>query len=243
MRVYAIGDIHGHLDKLRAAHALIEADGGADAQVVHIGDLIDRGPDSRGVVQYLIDGQAQGRDWVVLRGNHDHKLVMFLRDPYWIDPGSASGLPYTKNPLHGAGATLGSYGVADVETRPIDAVHAEAVAQVPPAHADWLDRLPYLHRRDGVAFVHAGIRPGIALDAQDPLDLMWIRKDFHNDRRDHGDLIVHGHTPVRQVTHYGNRVNIDTGAGHGHALSAVRIDDAGVWRLDGAGAVRVDPVE
>ena len=86
MRIYAIGDIHGQLERLREAHDRILRDGGEEAKIVHVGDLIDRGPDSRGVVELLMEGQARGRDWIVLKGNHDRALPNFLRDPRWIDP-------------------------------------------------------------------------------------------------------------------------------------------------------------
>ena len=89
MPIYAIGDIHGHLDLLLQAHERIARDGGRDARIVHLGDLIDRGPDSRGVVEHLMQGQAAGRDWIVLRGNHDPALPEFLRDPHWVDPRAA----------------------------------------------------------------------------------------------------------------------------------------------------------
>lgn len=104
--IYAVGDVHGHLDKLRAAHDLIAADGGAGAQVVHLGDLLDRGPDSRGVVEYLMQGQAEGRPWLVIRGNHDRMLPGFLRDPLYVDSGFQSGRPWVLHPEAGAAETL-----------------------------------------------------------------------------------------------------------------------------------------
>ena len=99
------------------------------------------------------------------------------------------------------------------------------------AQARWLLGLPAWHLTPLALFVHAGIRPGVDLCAQVEDDLLWLRKPFHDDRRDHGVLVVHGHTPVRRPTHYGNRVNIDTGAGDGGPLTAIRIDAAGVWTL------------
>ena len=110
-------------------------------------------------------------------------------------------------------------------------MHAEAVAKVPADHARWLSGLPAWHLTPLALFVHAGIRPGVDLGAQIEDDLLWIRKPFHEDSRDHGALVVHGHTPVRHPTHYGNRVNIDSGAGHGGPLTAIRLDAEGVWVL------------
>ncbi|MDO5605712.1 MAG: metallophosphoesterase [Paracoccus sp. (in: a-proteobacteria)] len=242
MRTYAIGDIHGHLDRLRAAHALIAADGGADAPVVHLGDLIDRGPDSRGVLALLIDAQARGRDWRAVMGNHDLQLWKFLHDPDWIDPGSADQHHWIERPHSGAVQTLASYGIPDAANRPRAEVHAEALARVPAGHARWLEALPlYLDDPGGWLFVHAGIRPGIALKDQRREDLTWIRREFHDSTADHGRLVVHGHQPVRQVTHYGNRLNVDTGAAHGGPVSAVRLEGDGVWLLTDDGARQVVP--
>ncbi|MBB1498481.1 metallophosphoesterase family protein [Paracoccus sp. MC1862] len=240
MRIYAIGDIHGQLERLREAHDRIERDGGADAPVIHLGDLIDKGPESRGVVELLMDGQVQGRKWIVLKGNHDRALPNFLRDPRWIDPRAADQKDWISRDV-GAEAALASYGVADAGHRPLDEVHAEAVAAVPPDHARWLLGLPAWYLGSHALFVHAGIRPGIDLRAQAEDDLLWIRKPFHDDRRDHGALVVHGHTPVRRPTHYGNRVNIDTGAGDGGPLTAIRLDEGGLWVLDDTGASPLTP--
>lgn len=240
MRIYAIGDIHGRLEHLCAAHRRIERDGGEDAQVVHVGDLIDRGPDSRAVVELLMEGQAQGRDWIVLKGNHDRALPNFLRDPRWIDPRAAERKDWIARDV-GAEAALASWGVADAANRPLDEIHAEAVAKVPEDQARWLLGLPAWHLTPLALFVHAGVRPGVDLRAQVEDDLLWIRKPFHDDCRDHGVLVVHGHTPVRRPTHYGNRVNIDTGAGDGGPLTAIRIDEAGVWVLDDGEAQPLRP--
>ena len=234
MRIYAIGDIHGQLERLREAHARILRDGGEDARVVHVGDLIDRGPDSRGVVELLMEGQARGRNWIVLKGNHDRALPNFLRDPRWIDPRAAERKDWIARDV-GAEAALASWGIPDAARRPLEEVHTEAVAKVPQDHARWLLGLPAWYLSPLALFVHAGLRPGVDLCAQIEDDLLWIRKPFHDDRRDHGVLVVHGHTPIRQPTHYGNRVNIDSGAGHDGPLTAIRLDAQGVWVLgDGA---------
>ncbi|MBV0892672.1 metallophosphoesterase [Paracoccus sp. Z118] len=240
MRVYAIGDIHGCLEKLRAAHELIAADGGAAAQVVHVGDLIDTGPDSAGVVRFLMRGQDEGRDWVVIKGNHDRQLPNFLRDPRWIDPRASDRKPWTERDS-GAGAALLSWGIEDATTRPLDEVHAEALRKIPHDHARWLDGLPIWHLTPLALFVHAGIRPGVDLRAQIEDDLLWLRKPFMDDPRDHGVLVVHGHTPVRTPEHHGNRLNIDTGAKDGGPLSAVRLDRDGAWLLTGNGPDLIEP--
>lgn len=240
MPVYAIGDIHGHLDLLRAAHDRIAADGGAGAQVVHVGDLIDRGPDSRGVIDFLMNGQDAGRDWVVVKGNHDRQLPHFLRDPHWIDPAASQSADWITRD-GGAETTLASYGVRDAKARPLAQVHAEALAAIPPDHARWLDGLPAWHLTPRALFVHAGVRPGVDLRAQSEDDLTWIRRAFHDDTRDHGALVVHGHTPVAQATHYGNRINIDSGAAYGGPLTVLRLDDAGAFVLDEGGSRPLRP--
>lgn len=240
MRVYAIGDIHGQLALLRDAHDRVRKDGGAEARIVHLGDLIDRGPDSRGVIDLLMDGQAQGRDWIVVKGNHDRQLPHFLRDPFWIDPRAADQRPWLARDS-GAETTLASYGVPDARRRDPAEVHAEAMRAVPADHARWLDALPAWHLTQGALFVHAGIRPGVDLLAQTEDDLTWMRKPFHDDRRDHGVLVVHGHTPVRQPTHYGNRINIDTGAAYGGPLTVLRLDDSGAAVIEDGGPRPLDP--
>ncbi|AUM73111.1 metallophosphoesterase [Paracoccus jeotgali] len=238
--VYAIGDIHGHLDALRHVHDLISQDGGAGARVVHLGDLIDRGPDSRGVIDYLMEGQAQGRDWQVIKGNHDNKLPRFIEDPEWIDPGSTSGLTWTGDERNGAEATFASYGIAGALEMPLAELHRRAVRAIPRAHVDWLDRLrPWLLHPGGFLFVHAGVRPGVDLSAQSPTDLMWIRKPFLESRQDHGALVVHGHTALRRAALYPNRLNLDSGAGYGRPASVARLDASGVWLLGSDGPQRM----
>lgn len=221
MRSYAIGDIHGHLDKLDHAHMLIAADrartGDADAPVIHLGDLVDRGPDTAGVVAHLSEGIAAGRPWVVLKGNHDRMFAGFLDDPVWHDPGLPTQYTWLAPALGGI-QTLGSYGV-ETEGRELEAIHAEAIRRVPEAHRAFLATRPAFLRRGELMFVHAGVRPEVSLEAQAEDDLVWIRSPFLEDTRDHGALIVHGHTALDRPTHHGNRVNLDTGAGYGRRLT------------------------
>ncbi|MCB2114994.1 MAG: serine/threonine protein phosphatase [Rhodobacteraceae bacterium] len=232
MRTYAIGDIHGYLDQLDAAHRLIAEDrarvGDRYAPVIHIGDLVDRGPDSRGVIARLHSGILKGEPWIVLKGNHDRMFISFLLDPDDCDPGTS--LHWT-HPRIGGAETLASYGVRGAEERPRAEVYEEVLDAIPADHATFLNGLRTAHLRGGTLFVHAGIRPGVPLADQREDDLLWIRGTFHDDRRDHGVLVVHGHTPVAEVTHYGNRVNIDTGAGYGKDVATVVIEDGRVWQL------------
>lgn len=244
MRIYAIGDIHGQLEMLRDVHALIATDraatGDTAADVVHIGDLTDRGPDSRGVIRYLIEGIARGEPWVVLKGNHDRMFEGFLSDPDYHDPGLRADLYWT-HPRLGGETTLASYDVPGAGERMLFDLHDDAIRNVPESHRAFLRTLPVMHRAPGVVLVHAGIRPGVAFEDQTENDLLWIRTGFLDDPRDHGALVVHGHTPVDTVTHYGNRLNIDTGAGYGRALSVVVIEAGLVWQLTPAGRVPVAP--
>ena len=232
MRTYAIGDIHGQLDLLKAAHARIAADQATHgpAPIVHIGDLVDRGPDSPGVIDYLMAGHARGENWVTLLGNHDRLFAGFLRDPHWHDPRLRAEFSYL-NPRLGGAVTLGNYGVKNAADRPIAPVHAEAIAAVPRSHRDFIEALPTSFARGEVIFAHAGIRPGVDLPDQTEDDLCWIRDGFLDDPRDHGALIVHGHTHLPQATHYGNRVNIDSGAAYGGPLTAVVIEGRDVFVL------------
>ncbi len=244
MQSYAIGDIHGHIDLLRAAHDWIEADrareGARDAPVVHVGDLVDRGPDSAGVIAHLRAGQQAGANWVVLKGNHDRMFARFLRDPEVPEPGLRSALSWL-HPRIGGGETLASYGVRNASDRPLAKVHDDAAAAVPEADIAFIEDLPTWHKRGDVVFVHAGIRPGIPLDRQDESDLVWIREGFLEDTRDHGFLVVHGHTALPAPEHYGNRVNIDSSAAYGGPLTAVVIEGDDVWTLGPEGRSPLAP--
>lgn len=242
MRTYAIGDIHGHTELLREVHAWIAADQAkyGAAPIVHVGDLVDRGPDCRGVVEYLRAGIEAGQDWVVLKGNHDRMFAGFLADMHWHDPGLRPDFSWLHYKLGGA-ETLASYGVRSAADRPTAAVHCDAVAAVPTEHLAFLQGLPTSFARNKAVFVHAGIRPGVPLADQDETDLIWIRKAFLEDPRDHGRLIVHGHTAIDWPAHYGNRLNLDSGAAYGGALSAVVIEGHSAFLLTDKGRVPLLP--
>lgn len=232
MRSYAIGDIHGQLSLLKSAHELIARDMEryGSAPVIHLGDLEDRGPASAGVIDYLMQGQQRGEDWLVLKGNHDRLFTRFMQDPWWTDPFLSQPLNWL-HPRVGGAETMRSYGVQKAADRPVEAVHRDALAAVDPAHLAWLEALPLSHQRGEVFFVHAGIRPGIALADQAEDDLLWIRKAFLEDSSDHGRLIVHGHTAIETPAHFGNRVNIDSSAGYGGPVSAIVIEGSDVSEL------------
>jgi serine/threonine protein phosphatase 1 len=244
MKTYAIGDIHGHLQLLTDIHALIAQDMAATgaAPIVHIGDLVDRGPDSAGVVEYLRAGVKGGADWVVLKGNHDRMFSGYLSSIDHHDAGLRRDLSWL-HPRLGGAETLHSYGVKNPADRPLAPVWNDANAAVPAAHRDFLQHLPTSYLRGEVLFVHAGIRPGIPLAQQTEDDLIWIRHDFLDDPRDHGPLVVHGHTAIDTPTHYGNRVNIDSSAAYGGPLSAIVIEGRDVWQITPQGRQRLAPAK
>lgn len=244
MRSYAIGDIHGHLDKLVAAHDLIARDraavGDDEAPVVHVGDLPDRGPDSRGVIGWLMARAAEDPRQIVLKGNHDRMFTGFLADPRVQDEGLKPKYRWL-DPMLGGADTLASYGVDTTPDRPLDDLHAEALARVPADHVGFLVSRPAALLFGQALFVHAGVRAGVDLRLQTETDLVWIRQGFLDDARDHGALVVHGHTAIGRATHYGNRLNIDSSVAYGGTLSAVVIEGRDAWLLTGDGRVPLPP--
>ncbi|MEL6583724.1 MAG: metallophosphoesterase [Pseudomonadota bacterium] len=239
---YAIGDVHGHLEKLRRAHDLIIADrlrhGADDALVVHLGDLVDRGPQSADVLEYVQTLSSNDNRVVTLLGNHDRLLLWWVRDGR-EDPRLYPGLSYRSDVIGGA-ATLLSYDVDP--TGPRDEVLAEARAKVPKTHLNFIATRPLTLSRGECFFVHAGIRPGVPLSAQATEDLLWIRDEFLYDTRDHGALVVHGHTPVEvEQMHFGNHLDVDTGAAFGGPLTVVAICGREVFRLTDQGRESVRP--
>lgn len=242
MRAYAIGDIHGQLDQLVAAHRRIARDrratGDHAAPVIHLGDLVDRGPESAQVIEYLRLGQAEGHPWLALKGNHDAMFERFLGDPGDRDPGLRADLTWLDTRLGGR-ETLRSYGVDADPARPVAAIWADAVARVPTEHRDWLIGLPLWHEMGDVLFVHAGIRPGVPLRWQTGTDMMWIRKGWLDYTGPLDWLVVHGHTVVDAPERRGQRVNLDTGAGYGQRLTAAVIEDGRVWVLEDGGRLEL----
>jgi len=234
--VYAIGDIHGQIDMLSSALELIRIDGGVEAKIVFLGDYVDRGPDSRAVVQTLIDGQASGQNWITLKGNHDRYFTRFLNDKSVWDQRTRPDLKWI-NPILGGDKTLGSYGVPAKDGNPVDPIHLNAVQRVPDAHRLFLENLPLTYVTDEILFVHAGILPGVPLSEQQEDDLIWIRGAFLDDTRDHGRLVVHGHTALHAPQHHGNRINLDSGAGYGRPLTSVVFEGRTCWQLTPRGRV------
>lgn len=206
MRLYAIGDVHGRLDLLRAMHGRIRAelmrDKPADWRIIHLGDYVDRGPDASGVLAFLAERIAQDSRVVALAGNHDVNFRAFL------DDGDTTGL-FSR---FGGIDTARSYGVKADFSNPAAAEKSRAAlaAVVPSAHKTFIEGMPRSIAFGDFFFCHAGIRPGVALADQDPDDLIWIREPFLNHAGLHEKVVVHGHTPQSEAEIMANRVNLDT---------------------------------
>ena len=222
--LYAVGDIHGRLDLLQAMLGLIEADARNSAHskrrtLVFLGDYVDRGPDSRGVVDLLLGNLPREFDAHFLKGNHEAIMLDFLDDPSFLGQWLANG----------ADATFRSYGM-DLEElirkgATPDAWRRAFLASLPEAHRDFFETLELAVAFGDYLFVHAGVRPGVPLEAQDPHDLVWIRAPFLQSNADFGKIVVHGHTPGREPVIRGNRIGIDTGAVFTDRLTALKLED------------------
>ncbi len=223
-RIYAIGDVHGCIDLLRRTEQEILTDlkarPHAQPLILFVGDYTDRGPDSRGVIDHLLKMQSSGPETICLFGNHDFCFLDYLADPH-----SRSARLHWLNGRMGGDLTLASYGIAGASEYSPEASHQAFQRAVPDSHIEFLSSLPTSFRQGGYLFVHAGIRPGISLERQDLMDLIWIREGFLDSRADHGAIVVHGHTVVPQVEHAGNRIDIDTGAVFYGQLSCLVLQD------------------
>lgn len=230
--IYAIGDIHGQLEALEQALDLITRDGGPGAQIVFLGDYTDRGPESAGVLRRLREGCAEGRNWICLRGNHDQMFLDYLTSGALHHRRILSGKSWL-HPALGGQATLASYGLQGSDG------WQAARAKVPAADHQFLAALPLWHQQGDLIFVHAGLAPGLPMDQQDPEDLTWIREPFLSDRRDHGALIIHGHTALDHPVDFGNRVDLDGGAGYGRPLVPAVFEGRQGWLLTAKGRVPI----
>ena len=229
-RIYAIGDVHGRLDLLEAVLARIRADLGARPhprpRIVMLGDYVDRGPHSRGVIEALIALKASPMPASFLLGNHDSYISAYLREPGWYDR--------TYHWLHdnmGGAATLASYGVPDARAEEPAVTRDAFAAAFPKAHMAFLDACALKIRIGGYLFAHAGIRPGLPVSEQTRDDLIWIREPFLSSDADFGFKVVHGHTIVPQVEHWPNRIAVDTGAVRTGVLSCLVLDGTEVALL------------
>jgi serine/threonine protein phosphatase 1 len=206
-RLYAIGDIHGRLDLLDRLIAAIEKDAkeqGGDSLTVTLGDYVDRGPKSRGVLDRLSSNPFPG-DFVALKGNHEALLEAFLADP-------KSGVHWQHL---GGLETLHSFGVRVSRLkgeRNYEQASKELQAALTPEQMKFLASLRMSLTVGRYFLCHAGVRPGVPLDQQRDDDLLWIRDEFLDSDLDFGMVVVHGHTPVVEPQVKPNRINVDTGA-------------------------------
>ena len=227
-RLYAVGDVHGRDDLLAELLAQIEADsaerGRAKLVVVFLGDLIDRGPSSREVVERLRTYSPARVRPVFLAGNHEEVLLKILDGEARL---IADWLRF------GGAECLASYGVDAAALRRLPSGQAlETVRKAVPApHAEFLRGFDDTFRAGDYLFVHAGIRPGIPLEQQARSDLRWIREPFLKDGSEHGFTVIHGHTISEQVEERANRIGIDTGAYRSGVLTALGLEGQERWYL------------
>ena len=214
-RVYAVGDIHGCLDRLVGLHEMIAEDIAArpvaHTTLVHLGDYVDRGTDSAQVIDWLINRPPVPADTMVnLMGNHEHMMLAAVvgadkeAPEHWL--------------MNGGADSLLSWGISRMVPP------AEWAGRIPRQHLMFLRDLAISHRIGPYLFVHAGVRPGVPLDQQSKQDMLWIREPFLSSRADHGAVVVHGHTPKREPVVQPNRIAIDTGAVLGGALTCVVLE-------------------
>ena len=232
-RIYAIGDIHGYAKELHAMHDLIREDLAQspvdEAQIVYIGDYVDRGPENDEVIQCLIERELDepGIQHVFLLGNHEHAMMEFMVKPTgarkdWLDWGGIN--------------TLINYGVQPDMTKPLHpqapSLAEELADKLPLSHYEFLKNCQLTHEVGDYLFVHAGIKPGVAMDKQKQHDLTMIRKGFLDSDVMHDKRVVHGHTSVKTMDVKPNRINVDTGLYHGRHLTAAVIEGHDVRALE-----------
>lgn len=223
IRIYAIGDIHGCRSLLDKLLQKIEEDiawsKAGDWRIIFLGDYVDRGPDSRGVIDRLITLQAADPRYILLAGNHDAEFLAFLDQP------SIDGVFVNS----GGNATARSYGVklnrSKLKTQAdLEQVHRKLVAAVPAAHVHFLKGLQYAVSFGDYFFCHAGVRPGTSLERQSPDDLLWMRGPFLDSLMPLEKVVVHGHTISAKPEERINRIGIDTGAYRTGRLTGLVID-------------------
>jgi len=228
LRVYAIGDVHGRLDLLDQLLFRIEADerrrGPAKTQLIFLGDLVDRGPDSAGVVQRALELKESGHNVRFLMGNHEEVFLKALN-------GSLEALRFFVK--IGGRSTILSYGFSEAEYDSLDyeELLPRLVERVPSTHIALMNSFENQIAFGDYLFVHAGIRPRVPLEEQTGGDLRWIRSEFLDYRGSHGQIVVHGHTISDEVEERTNRIGIDTGAFASGRLTALALERGERWYL------------
>jgi serine/threonine protein phosphatase 1 len=221
LRVYAIGDIHGRLDLLGRLLEQIDRDAASAAGKpilrVFLGDYVDRGPDSCGVIEHLLALRRRAPDTVFLRGNHEQMMMEFLEKPAC----------YARWRNLGAEDTLLSYNVSPPvfeDQRAYEETRQELLKAMPPEHRQFLAATQIFHASGDYLFVHAGIRPGVFLGDQQPQDMLWIRDEFLSSKLTFEKFVVHGHSPTGKPEIRNNRIGIDTRAFKTGILTALCLD-------------------
>ena len=226
-RVYAIGDIHGRLDLLNALIVAVEQDDSArplaDTTIILLGDLIDRGPDSAGVIAAARELQAR-RNVRIIAGNHEEMFLQSLENCETLRHflrygGRETVLSYPMDP-----ATYADLSLEETQAMMRQIIPADDIAFLQGLE-DSVELGDYL-------FVHAGIRPGVALCDQHPRDMRWIREPFLSHAGHHGWCVVHGHTISQEAELRANRIGIDTGAYMSGRLTALGLEGTGHWILE-----------
>jgi serine/threonine protein phosphatase 1 len=221
-RIYAIGDIHGRLDLLQGLIAAIDEEQSAAVAarptLVFLGDYIDRGSESRAVIDWLMEQPLPRFERVHLLGNHEDSLLRFLTDitvgPNWLHYGGVE--------------TLASYGLkaarGEDDTKRLEALQQRLEGALPESHKTFMEGLQHYCTAGEYLFVHAGIRPGVAITEQSLEDLLWIRDAFLTSADDHGHVVVHGHTISYEAEVHDNRIGIDTGAFMSNTLTCLVLE-------------------
>ena len=201
-KIFVIGDIHGCFDKLHALMSQLEINSSTDT-LIFLGDYIDRGPQSMEVVDYLLHLSQKGLKTVFLKGNHEAMLLDYLN--------GKNKLTFLVN---GGSATLDNY---------MQNMNRSSNSIIPSSHIDFFQSLHLYYETDAYIFVHAGLAPGIPLNQQREMDLLWIRERFINATYDFGKTVLFGHTPFKEPFIKKNKIGIDTGAVYGNKLTCVEL--------------------
>lgn len=235
-RAYAIGDIHGRLDLLDQLIDAIDADdaarGPAETYLIFLGDLIDRGPQSADVLERVIEIANTRPNVSVIAGNHEEVFLLALE-------GDSEALRFFAR--IGGRETILSYGISPeaYNESDFDELAVLLAKHVPAAHIEFLRSLEDTVILGDYLFVHAGIRPGVALEDQSLSDLRWIRRSFLDFDGDNGFVVVHGHTPGTAVEYRHNRIGVDTGAWETGRLTALGLQGTDRWQIDTAAPMRL----
>ena len=230
--LYAVGDIHGRMDLLTRLVGLIDADAaqlpeGTQPQIIFLGDYIDRGLQSRDVIEYFASGALERYNPVFLLGNHEEAMLRFREDPdfgkQWAQFGGAETLYSYGFAPPNARASLNSHEEMAAARAAWDKIWNEFRVRLPQSHLHFMESLRPYHLAGDYLFVHAGLRPGVGLDRQNQRDMLWIREEFLHDRAQFPHLVVHGHTPEDAIYRDDRRIGLDTGAFLTGRLSAARL--------------------